>query len=148
MALFVSASAHAAEIYRWVDENGVVNFTQQKPKDVQAEVIGKPTNRRVSVAETAPAPAVPLAAQDEQKLTDEQQRILDDLKTAEMNRQAALAEAKATNCERARKVLTNLTKIGRVRVVAEDGTQTVLPEEDRQARIQAAQEAIAVNCAG
>ena len=147
----------AAEIYRWVDENGIVNYTQQKPHGVAAELVGSSTRRpppqvtgttAVATASPAAVPGLTSEAAEEPELTDKQQQILDDLKQAEADRLAALAEARVANCEKARQVLTNLTKIGRVRVVGADGTQTVLPEEDRQRRINEAQQAIAMNCAG
>lgn len=142
-----------AEIYRWIDANGVVNYTQQKPKGIEAELVSGGPKRRAAPSAVAvldtPTTAV-TASDDAEKptLNEEQQRILDDLKQAEVDRQAALVEAKALNCERARGVLTNLTKIGRVRVQGPDGTQTVMAEEERQRRISAAQEAIALNCTG
>ena len=147
----------AAEIYRWVDENGVVNFTQQVPRGVDAELVGKTSRQpRARVAEDAVTPPAASGSQTSElttaggsdELSPAQQQLLDDLKVQEANRQAELVQAKATNCERARQVLTNLTKIGRVRVVAQDGTQSVMPEEERQRRISEAQESIAVNCAG
>lgn len=146
-----------ADVYRWIDANGVVNFTQQAPHGVRAELISannsvrgnRARGRQRSANDTADSTlaAVADSETEDQGLLPEQQKILDDLKRAEADRQAALVEARASNCERARSVLTNLTKIGRVRVRADDGSQIVLAEEERQRRISAAQEAIAVNCA-
>ncbi|MEM1433023.1 MAG: DUF4124 domain-containing protein [Pseudomonadota bacterium] len=145
-----------AEIYRWVDANGVVNFTQQKPRGIEAELVSSGPQRPAqtgdalvvdSSAEDA-VPALGAADDGEPTFNPAQQRVLDDLQQAELDRQAALVEGRAVNCERARSVLTNLTRIGRVRVQDPDGTQAVMREEERQRRIRAAQEAIAQNCAG
>ena len=34
-----SAAAHAAEVYRWVDENGVVHYSDAAPEQVDAETL-------------------------------------------------------------------------------------------------------------
>ena len=46
-----------AEVYRWVDANGVVNYSQMKPRGVAAEQIATDPGAPPATPEAAPAPA-------------------------------------------------------------------------------------------
>ena len=132
----------AADIYRWGDENGVVNYTQQKPHGVDAEQVASRHGPGVQ-----PPAAQPKAASTPQPQLDEkQQRLLEELQAAEAARRQEMAEARADNCSRARSLLERLTTKSRIKVRGEDGQVEVLPEEERQQRIAEAQRGIAVNC--
>lgn len=138
-----------ADVYRWVDENGVVNYTQLKPEGVPAERVSAATGQRV----TAPQAETPATANADtrrpgagEQLTDEQQQMLEDLHAAEEARQREVARIRQANCEQARALLERLTSRGRIRVQGPDGVERVLPEEERQQRIAEAQRAIATNC--
>ena len=143
----------AADTYRWVDDNGVVNYAERKPR-------GVPDNRITRVASvttrggasSSPAPASEPASsfrpqtQDQVELTGDQQEMLRGLQQAEIDRQAQVAQIKRDNCERSRRVLANLTAKDRIRVRSETGIERVLPEEERQEKIAAAQRGIVENC--
>ncbi len=140
-----------AETWRWVDAEGVVNYSERKPKDVDAELVGEVrkagTRRRVrDEAPPAPPPAIPGATQAQPDLTARQQEMLAELENAEADRQTQVAQLREENCATARRVLENLTVRDRVRVRMENGTTRVLEEEERQARIADAQQGIVVNC--
>ncbi|HEX7037532.1 MAG TPA: DUF4124 domain-containing protein [Pseudomonadales bacterium] len=137
-----------ATIYRWVDENGVVNYTQLKPEGVPAELVHADTGQRVTSEpaagadrglETAPT-------KEGEPLTEAQQRMLEELRAAEQERQRQVAKVRESNCQQARDLLERLTSHGRLRVTGEDGEARVMPEEERQQRIEQAQRAVAVNC--
>ncbi len=132
-----------ASVYRWVDENGVVNYTQLKPEGVNAELVSADTGRRVSSPRPAPE-ALPRS--DETPLTDRQQEMLSDLQAAERARQAEIARVREANCEAAHNLLRQLTSRGRIRVVGDDGVERVMPDEERQQRIDDAQRGVAANC--
>lgn len=137
-----------ATIYRWVDENGVVNYTQLKPEGVQAELVHADTGQRVtseSAAGADRAPETAPAKKEGEPLTEAQQRMLEELRAAEQERQRQVAKVRESNCQQARDLLERLTSKGRLRV-AEDGQERVMPEEERQQRIEQAQRAVAVNC--
>lgn len=150
--MVASPALLGADVYRWKDANGVINYTQQRPQGFEAELIsasGQVRSNRASstTVETVPAPsaAAPLAA-DGGELNAEQQKMLDDLKLAEQERQEAFLAAKNDNCERARGLLQQLSARGRIRVTGADGEQKILPEEERQQRISEAQQGVAENC--
>lgn len=141
-----------ATIYRWVDADGIVNYTQIKPEGVEAELVSADTGRRISPRKPPPA-ATPSGdaqapADDDQALSERQRAMLEDLRAAEARRQEEIARVREANCEQARQVLDRLTARGRIRVMGDDGVERVMPEEERQERIDEAQRVVAANCAG
>lgn len=144
----------SAGIYRWVDDDGVVNYSQLKPEGVDAELVSADTGQRVvsrtpSNQGSAAAGDAELAeglGDEDAQLTESQQEMLRDLRNAEQQRQQEVARIREANCEQAREVLERLTSRGRIRVQGEDGQERVLPEEERQSRIDEAQRAVAANC--
>jgi hypothetical protein len=140
-----------AEIYRWVDENGVVNYTQQRPSNVDVDVDVEQITTRTGtrgLSSEIPATPAPTASIDENQqgdLTDDQQAMLERLRSTESVRQEQVAEIRTSNCKQARTMLQDLQARGRVRV--RDGNSVrVMDEDERQQRIGEAQEGVAVNC--
>jgi hypothetical protein len=136
-----------AAVYRWVDESGVVNYTQLKPEGVDAELVSADTGRRITEAARPQPAAAADDGNDEQQLTENQERMLADLRAAESVRQQEIAKVREANCQQARDVLERLTSRGRIRVAGDDGVERVMPEEERQERISEAQRSVAANCA-
>lgn len=142
-------TVQADEIYRWVDANGVVNYTQLKPRDVPVQALttqaGAPTQiRDESAAAGGAQSGAPTAADD--GLTPTQETMLEDLRAAEDARQAEIAKLKQMNCEKSRRVLSNLSTNNRIRIRDADGDERMMPEEERQRRISEAQRGIIENC--
>ena len=139
-----SFSVSADKIYRWVDENGVVNYTQQKPRDKEAEAIATDAGSSRAVKQSS-APVT--SASTGEPLSPEQEKMLEGLRAAERARQDEIAKIKEQNCQQSRDVLARLTLKNRIRVRGPDGEYTVMPEEERQERISEAQENIVRYCA-
>ncbi len=151
-----------ADTYRWIDDNGVVNYSERKPKGVPAsrvEVLSTgsskssrgsraPASNNSSVASTRPIASANgrTGDVDRSNLNDEQLAMLDQLEQAEAERQARVTQIREDNCRRSRNVLTNLQTEGRIRLRDDSGTTRVMPEDERTRRIASAQEAIATNC--
>lgn len=163
-ALSVTQVAHAAA-YRWVDNDGVVNFSEHMPRDIAADrvttVDGRNSahtnralaNRRIASQTSAFQQSTLASPQTDQQddesepeLSPEQQSMLEDLEREEAQRQEQIALARRDNCTQARNALNNLTSRTRIRVEGDDGTQRALPEEERQDLIAAAQRGIVTNC--
>jgi hypothetical protein len=134
----------AADIYRWVDENGVVNYTQQKPRGVDAELVSGVRGP----SQTTPKAPTPGGnpSDTSPELDERQQRLLEDLQAAEAARRNEIARVREENCSRARGVLDRLTSKSRIRVRGDDGEVHILNEEERQERISEAQRGVATNC--
>lgn len=139
--VLASAQVSAEQIYRWVDENGVVNYTQQKPRDTDAEAIFTRSGRPQVVAEAQPA-----GVETAEALTPEQEKMLEGLRAAEQARQHEIAKIRDQNCQQSRDVLARLQLKNRLRVRGEDGEYRIMPEDERQERIATAQENVTRYC--
>lgn len=132
---FTTASA---ETYRWVNEDGVVTFSQTPPPDAKAETV-KIRSTPSSSADTS-----------EDRLEKLRQRLADSEEDRELKKtkQKDLAEDKARNkqnCNAARKNLAQLTALAnRLYKVGDEYLR--LTEEDRQKRMQQARDQIKEHC--
>jgi hypothetical protein len=146
--LCVAGTSHAAEIYRWVDEGGVVNYTQQKPRNIAVQALttqaGSPTTVR---EQPATAPVGEPGATTQPEMIDAQQRMLEALQAKEQARQQEIAEIREENCGKSRSVLSDLSAKERIRVRGNDGMERIMAEDERQRRISEAQQGIVENCA-
>jgi hypothetical protein len=153
---FLSPSAAAANAYRWVDANGVVNFSERKPQGVPDHLVtviqtrssGSLSSRPQSTAGGAvmTSDTDGSSGTSNSDLNERQRAMLEELEVAEAERQDQVQKIRSDNCARARSLLTSLSGAGRVRVVDENGETTILTEEDRSQRIAAAQQGIVNNC--
>ncbi len=148
-----------ADTYRWVDASGVVNYSERKPRGVPSAQITVVSNQvtRPSSPQSSNPIAEPtgnsrrVRAQStpslgSASLNPSQQAMLEKLQDAEAQRQAQIEQIRMDNCQRSRRVLTNLSNSGRIRVTDETGEQKVLSESDRSQRINEAQQGITANC--
>ena len=133
-------------MYRWVDKNGVLNYSQVEPQGVKSEKIvrrGSLNSRVQEDTKSAPAQATETP---KPRLTDEQQRKLDELKALHAQEEQQVADIKRTNCEKSKSVLERLKQSQRIRVREDAGNERIIGEDERQRRIEEAQEGIASNC--
>lgn len=138
-SLLCLSSPAMARLYKWVDENGVTQYTETPPPKGDFSSVKPP-----------PKPAVdPQRAQDdlEKRVDAFQQRRDDSAKgKAEANKKATEKAEMAAKCEKARKNLTFLQSHARIRTTDKDGSATQLSEEKRQEKIKQANEAIKEYC--
>jgi len=137
-----------ANTYRWVDDNGVVNYAERKPRGISEDRVtvvagdDSAASARNSSSSASPVPATGGMP----PLDDRQEQMMAELQRNEANRQEQVATIRKDNCERSRRVLNNLSVNNRIRVRAEDGNERVITEEERQQRIAEAQQGIVANC--
>jgi hypothetical protein len=139
-----------AEFYRWVDDEGVMQFTQQPPPSGKDASRMRLEGAGVSTVEAESSTFVPenaASAKPEPTLSPQQQRMRDDLERAEQARQAEIKRIRQANCARAYEVLERLSEPSRIRVRDSSGKERVMPESERMARIEDAQRGIVENCA-
>jgi chromosome segregation ATPase len=130
-----------AETYKWVDEQGVVTFSQNPPPDGQAE--------KVDLRTATP----PSDSQKSQKQVDQlRQRLADseedrELAKQEQEKTEEEAKIKRKNCQAARSNLQKLEGLGN-RLYKTEGEYRRLGDEERQSLMQKERENIKANCEG
>jgi len=133
LVLALCGNVMAAQVYKWVDAQGVTHFGAQPPQGQQVETVNTVTAPAKST--TMPAPV----AEDE---TEVDQQSID----RKVKRQVAEQEAERKRyCETMRTNLAQLQNNPRVRV-EEKGETRRITEEERQARIAETRDKIAENC--
>lgn len=128
----------AAGMYKWVDEQGNVQYSQQPPAGRQAESIKAPPPPSSSADEET--------ARLKQQMEGFDERQGDRAKAAAEQQQSADVEAqRKANCEMARTNLQTLTSRGQISIKEGDEYRR-LSEEERQAKIAEAQKQVDEFC--
>ena len=129
----------AGGIYKWIDENGQVQYTQTPPPNIPAERM-----------KGAPPPADDPAAVrgDLQRQLDalDEQRAQRDKAFAEQKQKEENAQIRKQNCETARKNLAKLRRGGNNAYMTPEGEVVRLTDDDRAKRIEDAKQGIKDNC--
>ncbi|NQD80478.1 DUF4124 domain-containing protein [Pseudomonas sp. CrR14] len=134
LALVLSSTAMAGQIYKWVDAQGVTHFSEQPPQGQQANTVNTATP-------PPPAPE-PKPAPTFKDIADPQQAAAD----AKVKKEVAEQEAQRLKyCETQRNNLAQLENNPRVRV-EDGGEMRRLGEDERQQRIADSKKAITENC--
>lgn len=132
LILLMSTPAMAAQVYKWVDAQGVTHFGAQPPEGQQATSVN---------TTIAPAPAA-IPAKLPQVGIDEEQQAIDE----KVKKEVAAKEAERKKyCETVR---TNLAQLeNNPRLLEEvNGEVRRVDEDERQKRIAETKKAIAENC--
>lgn len=161
LALALPAALSAAEVYRWVDAQGVVHYSSVAPRGVAFERVdpgarprATPSLANPSLAEDeedepepAPTPQpIPEPSADELGLTEEQQQRRAELQAQATERLARLQTERQERCRVARNLYEELTTHSRVRIREESGRERLLGDDELRARIAEARDAIVTNC--
>ena len=134
-------TAPAEEVYRWVDENGVVHFGDRAPEKGEAEKIavqpgsGTPSPAAANPESPFAEPAQPTYAQQRR-----------DARQVLKQEDAAEAEITADICKQAREVVTQLEPSPRVNVTHEDGTVTRMDDNARLEKLAEAKAFVSESC--
>jgi hypothetical protein len=130
VSLLISPLCTAAQIYKWVDAQGVTHFDAQPPQGQQATTVVTPSS---SVSQPATLPG--------SKAIGNQQDIDNTVKKQVAEQQAQLKAF----CVQARTNLAQLQNNPRLREDA-GGEMRRLTDQQRQERISETQKQIAQNC--
>ena len=151
-------SVQAAEFYTWVDENGVVNYSERDPQEYDARLVSDRPDagpRQFGYQRSRTAPEEPAAAEAVEEEPDfgEDGEGLDpeiDAQIAEekARMEAEVAKVKKSNCAIGKRNLAQLETYARVRVADENGGERVLTDAEKQSRISKARQTIRENCTG
>ena len=143
MAL-VPYKVSAEEVYRWVDENGVVHFGDRAPEQGNAEKVSVQPD---PAAQSSPAadPASPYTDQATDPQPSYAQQLRDS-RAAKKQKMADKAEVSSEICQLARDVVAQLEPSTRVNVLHEDGTVTRMHDNVRLEKLAEAKALVAENC--
>jgi len=125
------------EIYRWVDENGIVNFSDRPDGPGDAEKIYIELNQ----ISTEPAPDISTET-DQPSYAQQQRDERAKNYTEAKQKQQELDEA----CEKRRQLVARLEPKPSVLVMHDDGSATRMDDDDRLARLAEYKAFIAENC--
>ncbi len=136
--LILIAGPLTAETYKWVNEDGVVTYSQTPPPGQSAE--------RIKLREAAPGSG----SSSQDRLNRLRQQLADSAEDRELNKQKkqeeeAADKIKQQNCEAARSNLRKLDSLGN-RLYQTGGEYRRLSEEERQDLMQQEREHIKNNC--
>jgi Domain of unknown function (DUF4124) len=145
--LFFLAAPAQAQVYRWVDANGRVQYSDRKPPDGRQQA--QEVRNTVSSVGSQPIGA---SATSEGKSTAEVERDLQKQRQeqadAQKKQQASAAEqkAKSDNCTAARRNLATLNSGQRISRFNEKGEKSYLDDSGRAREVERAQQQIKANC--
>lgn len=138
LMLALSAPVMAAQVYKWVDAQGVTHFGAQPPADAKAATVDTKIAQPPSGFPLPPkaAPTLPPSADEKQKAADEK-----------VKQEVAQQEAeRAKYCDTLRTNLAQLKNNPRIRIADDNGDMRKIPEEERQARITETEQDLQKNC--
>ena len=144
--LALGGLAVAADIYKWVDANGVTHYGSSPPPGVKATRVGPPPA-------LDPAAASQAAARAKQSMADAEHRaaeIASEQARRQAEREAAQAGVAASlrRCAGARQQLDVVTRGGPVFRFDAQGGRAYLADDARDAEIRRLRSEVAAHCAG
>ena len=136
MLAFLAAPAHADGVYKWVDDQGHVHFSDAAPNSAKTQKLDLP-------ADAAPVPTNQGRSWQEQlRLSNERRNY-----AAQKEQAAAKQQREADSaCLRARQNLDVLNRSRPVYSVSTQGERQYLDDSERQAQIAAASQQVATSC--
>jgi len=150
MALLVAGSALAQQLYRWVDKDGRVRYTDRPPPaGTKARTIATPSSAPAAPQDAAAAKdgaphGAPPPAQQEEAF---RKRQLAPQKAAEKSALASQEEAaKRENCARAQEYLRTLESGQRVSRTNAQGEREYIDDAVRERELESARKAVTDWC--
>ena len=143
--LYTATSNAEDEYYTWVDENGVVNYSEHKPPGLDARFIS--SDQRFGYQNDEPEEQETPAQTTTQQAAAKEERDIDvEIATQKTRIDKEIAIAKKSNCNIGKLNLAQLQNYNRIKVQGDDGQVRVLSDEEKQSRIDRAKETIKENC--
>lgn len=142
LLLAFASGLHAASkdaIYKWVDDNGEVHYTQVPPQNREYETL-----KQASAPADNPARIRNNLKEQVDAMDKAQQEKQEKIKDAEQ--WSRIQKRRRENCEIANKNLANLHQGGQKAIMTPDGEVIRLTDDERQRRIDEANKQIKENC--
>ena len=153
--LLASSAALAQARYVWIDEHGVKQFSDTPPPaNVPDKNIIKQPKRgassssgtSTSASSSDATPAAPPATTADKEADYNKRKAAQAEKDKKAADEASKAQAKAANCESARKYLDALNSGVRMKTADKDGQPVVMDDSARAAETQRAQQSVTESC--
>lgn len=125
--------AWAEQVYRWVDENGVVHYSATPPEGQSAE------ERRLRYIPN-PDPAAAEAAQKRWSAETEQRRKAQEASATKGAQGAAERAERARNCQAAREIVSRLQSAPATRYQQDDGSYRMYTPDEIAQKVSEARE--------
>jgi hypothetical protein len=136
LAMTAATAAHA-QLYKWVDKDGKVTYSDQPPPDAKAS--------RVNPPPPVAAPAAPRTAIEKDKELEKGRTQAREKAKAD-EEAAKRTKAVEENCARARANLRTVTEGGRIAKTDEKGERVILDDEQIAAERVRAEKSVAELC--
>ncbi len=145
VCLFLALSATAeSAYYTWVDENGVTNYSELKPKGYKARFVTRSYRFGYRVKEEEPVQETPVEEKETARVVDPEKLIAEERARFE----AELAEERRFNCDVGQKNLARLEAFARIRIKDDDGNERLMTPEEIEAKKEESRRLIRENCSG
>lgn len=133
LLLWPALAAQAEQVYRWVDENGVVHYGATPPP-------GKSAEERELRYTRNPDPAAAEAARKRWSAQEQERRQAEE-KSAEGGAQDAVDSAeRASNCQAAREIIARLESAPATRYRQDDGSYRMYTADEIAQKVSEARE--------
>lgn len=140
-ALFLYAASASAEMYRWVDAQGKVHYSDQPPTEKSK------SSKTLNIPNQTAAPAADANKSWQEKDLDFKKRQAATAETdAKKKKEADEAKSKIENCDRAKKSLKALEEGGRIKTYDDKGNQTIMDDAQRTKALADAKKSVSEWC--
>ncbi len=133
----MTTSTYAGKVYKWIDENGMTQYTDSAPANKTYNTIKIHDNNQTTNTLTKTLLKQSNSMTEEQQLNEQAQQL-------ERDQQAI---AKKENCTHAKSNLKAMQESSRIKVVGDDGEFRYLNDQERQEQTNKAKTIISENCA-
>lgn len=148
LAMLTVAADANGQVYRWVDENGVVHYGDRAPQGVEATRVGvNPNTVPIARPESSPPPAeapTESAGDPAEALSYAELRRRERAEQRQQNLE--IERARTADCARVRKTRNLLEPSPRVIVQDEDGNPRRLDDNERLRLLEESQQFLAKYC--
>jgi hypothetical protein len=136
ITLCMAPATFAGKVYKWIDKDGNVQYSAQKPADNAQEmnIKTKPTEEAAEDSETS---AESETDEKKQDAKDDTVKVSNEKEAAEIEKKNE--EARKKNCSTAKKRLATINVGGRLYEVNEQGERSYWDDATRAAKLAEAQ---------
>jgi len=115
----LSLNLHSAEVYKWIDDNGEVHYSDRKPNNTSAESLRIRTQKNLQLRKNPIEQAASLDEKQNKALEAKAQKLQRESKKRELNAQ----------CQAIKNNLKTLMEKSRVRIEEEGKLRYLTPDE-------------------